>query len=105
LDTPYENAPPHVQQDVVSRAQLVLMRQGYYRSEIDGIYGPALNFALRNFQGRLGLAPSGRFDVETLAALRLLPEQQRTTGFRRFPRRFFPPRHFGPPREPIYIPR
>jgi peptidoglycan hydrolase-like protein with peptidoglycan-binding domain len=82
------------------------MRQGYYRSEIDGIYGPALNFALRNFQGRIGLAPSGRLDVETLAALGLLPEQQRTTRSRRFPGRFFGPRaRIGPGREPIYIPR
>jgi len=105
-DTPYEGAPPHVQQDVVSRAQMILMRQGYYREGIDGIYGPALSFAVRNYQARLGLAPSGRLDVETLAALRLLPEQQRTTGFRRFHRRFFPPRiRLGPEREPIYIPR
>ena len=105
-DTPYESAPPHVQQDVVSRAQMILMRQGYYREGIDGIYGPAMNFAVRNYQARLGLPPSGRLDVETLAALNLLPEQQRTTGFRRFHRRFFPPRiRIGPDREPIYIPR
>lgn len=105
-DTPYENAPAHVQQDVVSRAQLILLRQGYYRDEIDGLYGPAMNFALRNYQARFGLAPSGRLDVETLAALSLLPEQQRTTGYRRFHRRFFPPPiRIGPGREPIYIPR
>jgi peptidoglycan hydrolase-like protein with peptidoglycan-binding domain len=104
-NTPYENAPPHVQQDVVSRAQLVLMRRGYYREGIDGLYGPALNFALRNYQARFGLEPSGRFDVETLGALGLLPEQQRTTGFRRFPRRFPPPIRIGPGHEPIYIPR
>lgn len=106
LDTPYENAPPHVQQDLVARAQMILLRQGYYRDEIDGIYGPAMNFALRNYQARLGLAPNGRLDVETLAALSLLPEQRRTTGFRRFHRRFFPPRiRIERDREPIYIPR
>ena len=105
-DTPYEAAPPQVQQDIVSRAQIILMRQGYYRDEIDGLYGPALNFALRNYQARFGLRPTGRLDVETLAALSLLPEQQRTTGFRRFHRRFFPPRiRIGPGNEPIYIPR
>src|SRR2546430_1291984 len=32
-DTPYEAAPPQVQQDIVSRAQIILMRQGYYRDE------------------------------------------------------------------------
>ena len=96
--TPYEAAPPQVQQDIVSRAQMILMRHGYYREGIDGLYGPALNVALRNYQARFGLEPSGRFDVETLASLTLLPEQ-RLTGPRRFHRRFWGPR------EPIYIPR
>ena len=105
-ETPYDAAPPQVQQDIVSRAQIILMRQGYYRDEIDGHYGPAMNFALRNYQARFGLRPTGRLDVETLAALSLLPEQQRTTGPRRFHRRFFPPPiRIGPGSEPIYIPR
>jgi len=103
--TPYENAPPHVQQDVVSRVQIILMRQGFYRDEIDGLFGPALSFALRNYQARIGLQPTGRPDVETLAALRLLPEQQ-VNGPRRFHRRFFaqPPPYWRPD-ERIYIPR
>jgi peptidoglycan hydrolase-like protein with peptidoglycan-binding domain len=105
-DTPYEGAPSQVQQDILSRAQVILMRQGFYRDEIDGLYGPAINLALRNYQARFGLRPSGRLDVETLAALSLLPEQQRTTGFRRFHRRIFPPRiRIGPGYERIYIPR
>jgi peptidoglycan hydrolase-like protein with peptidoglycan-binding domain len=105
-NTPYDAAPPQVQQDIMSRAQIILMRQGYYRNEIDGHYGPAMNFALRNYQARFGLRPTGHLDVETLAALSLLPEQQRTTGPRRFHRRFFPPHiRIGPGSEPIYIPR
>jgi peptidoglycan hydrolase-like protein with peptidoglycan-binding domain len=105
-ETPYEGAPPQVQQDIVSRAQIILMRQGYYRDEIDGLYGPAMNFALRNYQARFGLRPSGRLDVETLAALSLLPEQQRTTGDGRYHRPFFLPRiRIGPRHERIYIPR
>src|SRR5205814_4189915 len=67
--TPYEAAPPQVQQDIVARAQMILLRLGYYREAIDGLYGPAMNFALRNYQTRFGLEPSGRFDVETLASL------------------------------------
>jgi peptidoglycan hydrolase-like protein with peptidoglycan-binding domain len=105
-DTPYASAPPQVQQDIVSRAQIILMRQGYYRDEVDGLYGPAMNFALRNFQARFGLRPSGRLDVETLASLNLLPEQQRSSGFRRSRRPFFLPRiRIGPGNEPVYIPR
>lgn len=105
LGTPYQNAPPYVQQDIVSRAQFVLMRLGFYREGIDGLYGPGMDFALRNYQARVGLQPSGRLDVETLASLRLLPEQ-RVSGFRRFHRRFYPPLpRFGPGSEPIYLPR
>jgi peptidoglycan hydrolase-like protein with peptidoglycan-binding domain len=104
--TPYEAAPPQVQQEIVFKAQMILLRAGFYREEVDGLYGPAMNFALRNYQERFGLRLSGRFDVETLASLRLLPEQ-RTTGVRRSHRRFFfpgPPR-FWRPDEPVYIPR
>lgn len=101
--TPYENAPPHVQQDIVIRAQLSLLQRGYYQDEIDGLYGPATNFALRNYQEQFGLTPNGRLDLETLASLRLLPEQ-RTGGFPRFHRRFFPLHPPFWPREPIYIP-
>jgi peptidoglycan hydrolase-like protein with peptidoglycan-binding domain len=102
--TPYDAAPPQVQQDIVAKAQLILMRQGYYRDEIDGLYGPAMNFALRNYQARFGLQPTGRLDVETLASLSLLPEQ-RVSGPRRFHRRLFPRIRIGPGDEPIYIPR
>ncbi len=101
-ETPYENAPPPMQQDIVSRAQMILGRMGYYRDEIDGLYGPALSFALRNYQARLGLEPSGRLDVETLASLNLLPEQRTTQ--RRTHRHFFPPPFRMWP-ERIYIPR
>jgi peptidoglycan hydrolase-like protein with peptidoglycan-binding domain len=103
--TPYESAPPEVQQDIVSRAQIILLRQGFYRDEVDGHYGPALSFALQNYQARLGLHPTGRLDVETLALLHLLPEQ-RVTGRHRFNRQLFAPRpRYWRPDERIYIPR
>ena len=103
--TPYDAAPPRVQQDIIMQAQIRLMRQGYYRDEIDGLYGPAMNLALRSYQERFGLRPSGRLDVETLAALDLLPEQ-RVTRSPRFRPRLFPPwSRRGPGGERIYIPR
>jgi peptidoglycan hydrolase-like protein with peptidoglycan-binding domain len=89
--TPFEAAPPPVQRDVIASAQSVLLRLGYYRDEIDGVYGPGMNFALRNYQARLGLAPTGRLDVETLASLSLLPEQRRRPFRRPFHRRAFRP--------------
>ncbi len=103
--TPYEGAPPQVQQNIVRRAQIILLRHGYYRDEINGLYGPTMNVAVRNYQARFGLHATGLLDVETLALLHLLPEQQ-VTGSQRLHRRFVPPRPpFYRPDERIYIPR
>jgi len=71
--TPYEAAPPEVQQRVIVDAQRILARHGLFKSEITGAYGPDLEFSLRAYQSRVGLNPSGRLDLETLAALQLLP--------------------------------
>jgi peptidoglycan hydrolase-like protein with peptidoglycan-binding domain len=71
--TPYENASPDVQRNVVVSAQIALARHDLYHGEIDGIYGPAMEFSLRAYQARIGLPITGRFNLETLAALKLLP--------------------------------
>ena len=71
--TPFETAPPMVQRNVVVSAQIALARYGLYRQQIDGIYGPAMELSLRAYQARARLPVSGRLDLETLAALRLLP--------------------------------
>lgn len=72
-DTPFQTAPPGVQRNVIVSAQIVLARHGLYREPIDGIYGPAMELSLRAFQAQMGLPVTGRLDVETLSALRLLP--------------------------------
>ncbi len=73
--TPYEMAPPDLQRHVIVGAQAILARYGYYRSGVDGEFGPGTAAALRGFQARAGLAPNGRLNMETLAALGLLPGQ------------------------------
>ena len=73
--TPYEVAPQDLQRQVVVGAQTLLARYGYYRSEIDGEFGPGTAAAVRGFQVRVGLVPDGRLNMETLAALGLLPGQ------------------------------
>lgn len=80
--TPFEAAPAGVQRNVVISAQIALARRGLYHEEINGIYGPAMEFSLRAYQARTKIPVTGRLDLETLAALRLLP----------------------PPREPFYDP-
>lgn len=103
--TPFDVAPPDVQQRVIVGAQTLLARQGYYRSGVDGVFGPETEFALRAFQSRYGLEPSGILDMETLAVLGLLPGQ-REPGLRRPRGRAYRPRPaYAPPGERIYIPR
>ena len=94
-NTPYEAAPPAVQRQVIVGAQVILMRGGYYRSGIDGIYGPGMEFSLRAYQSRIGLPPSGRLDMDTLSSLGLLPGQ-RALEFRP-PRRVWSGRPVEPP--------
>lgn len=72
-DTPFATAPPAVQRNVIVSAQIALARHGLYREQIDGIYGPAMELSLRAYQAHTRLPVTGRLDLETLAALRLLP--------------------------------
>jgi peptidoglycan hydrolase-like protein with peptidoglycan-binding domain len=71
--TPYETSAPDAQKNVVASAQRALKQRGIYRHEINGVLGPDLEFSLRAYQARVGLAVTGRLDLETLAALELLP--------------------------------
>ena len=71
-NTPFATAPPGVQRNVIVSAQIVLARHGLYREQIDGIYGPAMELSVRAYQSRMRLPVTGRLDLETLAALRLL---------------------------------
>lgn len=103
--TPYEVAPPDLQRQVLVGAQMRLARRGYYRSAIDGIYGPAMESALSSFQMRAGLEPTGVLDIETLNALGLLPGPGRR-GMRRPRRRMMPPPVIiAPNGERVYVPR
>lgn len=92
--TPYATAAPEVQRDVVATAQRILERRDLYRGDIDGIYGPNLEFSLRAYQARIGLPVTGRLDLETLAGLNLLPGA-RMPGF--VPRRPIVRPHSEPP--------
>lgn len=85
-NTPYEMAPPELQQRVVVGAQTLLRRRGFYKGVSDGIFSPNLEFSIRAFQSRVGTVPNGRLDMETLAALGLLPGQN-GRPFMEMPRR------------------
>ncbi|HEY4639286.1 MAG TPA: peptidoglycan-binding protein [Candidatus Udaeobacter sp.] len=84
-ETPFQNAPADVQRNVIVSAQIALARYGLYGEQIDGIYGPAMEFSLRAYQARTRLPVTGRLDLETLAALHLFPgpRQQFDNPYRR----------------------
>jgi peptidoglycan hydrolase-like protein with peptidoglycan-binding domain len=73
IGTPYENSSPEVQRSVVVFAQRALAKRDVYKGQFDGVFGPNLEFSLRAYQSRVGLRVTGRLDLETLAALELLP--------------------------------
>jgi peptidoglycan hydrolase-like protein with peptidoglycan-binding domain len=73
--TPYETAPPVVQQSTVQRAQMRLAREGFYRGMADGQLSDSLGRALVAYQRDADLPPTGRLDMETLSDLNLLPRR------------------------------
>ncbi len=73
--TPYSTAPREVQQRTLRNAQAALASRGFYRDIIDGLPGPATEEALLTYQRASRLTLTGRLDLPTLSALRLLPGQ------------------------------
>lgn len=71
--TPYATAPRDVQQRTLRNAQAILASRGLYRDIIDGLPGPATEEALLTYQRSARMTLTGRLDLETLSALRLLP--------------------------------
>lgn len=78
--TPYATAPLEVQQRILRNAQATLASRGFYRDIIDGLPGPATEEALLSYQRAARITLTGRLDLTTLSALRLLPGRP---GFRR----------------------
>ena len=94
-NTPYQTAPPEIQRRVIIDAQTVLRRRGYFKGAIDGVYGPEMEFSLRAYQSRTGIALTGHLDMDTLGSLGLLPGQQFLP--RELPRRRVFPRPVNEP--------
>jgi peptidoglycan hydrolase-like protein with peptidoglycan-binding domain len=72
-NTPYESAPPEEQRDIFIDAQRALASHGFYHGAFDGVYSTEMQFSLRAYQSRFRLPVTGRLDLDTLAALELLP--------------------------------
>jgi hypothetical protein len=64
----YNNLDPG---QVIANVQSALQEQGYYRSEVDGLIGPATREALANYQQDHGLPVTSAIDGPTLESLGL----------------------------------
>jgi peptidoglycan hydrolase-like protein with peptidoglycan-binding domain len=71
--TPYASAPLDVQQGAVTKAQRFLRGLDFYHESIDGQPSPALEEGILSYQHFIKLPLTGQLDLETLAAMRLLP--------------------------------
>lgn len=79
------NASGNVTVSTVSRDRVMLMQRsladrGLYDGKIDGIAGPETQSALREFQNRNGLAPTGELNASTADALGMNGERQPVAG-------------------------
>jgi peptidoglycan hydrolase-like protein with peptidoglycan-binding domain len=71
--TPYATAPLEVQQGTVQKAQKFMQNLGLYHEAIDGQPSPATEEAILSYQRFIRLPLTGQLDLETLAAMHLLP--------------------------------
>ena len=71
--TPFATAPAALQEQTLRAAQRMLAGQGYYSDAVDGDPGPATEEAILSYQRAHRIPLTGRLDLETLNALRLLP--------------------------------
>ncbi|MBF0304115.1 MAG: peptidoglycan-binding protein [Alphaproteobacteria bacterium] len=64
-----QGAGPAVAPDLIRSVQTQLQQQGYQVGQVDGIYGPQTQAALRQYQQDQGYEASGRLDQQTVLAL------------------------------------
>jgi len=55
----------------LERVQIALLGQGYYQGAIDGVVGPGMRAAFRQFQGARNLPVTGTITADVLDALRV----------------------------------
>lgn len=58
-----------VQPEFLAEIQQGLQQQGYYRGQVDGLYGPLTHEALTRYQRDQGLMPTGQLNSQTVAAM------------------------------------
>ena len=59
---------PGLSQDTIQRVQIRLQQAGTYNGRIDGLWGPATEASVRNYQQQHNLNATGQLDGDTLAS-------------------------------------
>jgi len=54
---------------LVRSAQRQLKHDGYYQGDVDGVMGPSMRHAIRQYQQEQKLSATGRLDRETMRSL------------------------------------
>ena len=76
----YTPPPPPPQQaeaqqavtpDTIRQVQQTLQQQKMYRGQVDGVWGPRTQTAVRQYQQKNNLGSSGQLDQQTLASLNI----------------------------------
>jgi len=63
--------------DMIRNVQQNLQQQGLYHGSVDGVWGPATQAGVRNYQQQHNLNTTGQLDQDTLSAMNLVnPPQQ-----------------------------
>ncbi len=102
-DTPYATAPRIVQEQTLQRAQRLLANRNHYAGAIDGAPGPGTVDAVLDYQRSNRLPPTGKLDLETLNALRLLPGRGSNPPLKPFTRSPNPTRRQQQPVRGIWV--
>lgn len=70
-DAGYQRNAAAVSDDLGEDVQRALAERGFYHGAVDGEIGPESRAAIRAYQNKHGLEPTGRIDVTLLRSLRI----------------------------------
>lgn len=70
----------HLTPEKVKEVQKMLNKQGYDPGNVDGVWGEGSEVALKNFQQKKGLEPTGNIDMKTLSQLGIKLEMPMKQG-------------------------
>ena len=87
--------------DTLRSVQQSLQQDNLYHGQVDGIWGPETQSAVRSYQQQHNLNVTGQLDPDTLAAMNLGPQQQPSQRYgSNEPPNYNPPPNNNPPPNP-----